>query len=51
MGLIKNKFAVPLALSNPSMLEILFPVTRVRMFSIRAALLKNASLPVGMEKS
>ena len=32
LGLIKNKFAVPFARIKPSILDRLFPVTRVRIF-------------------
>ena len=51
LGLRKNKLAVPLARINPSILEILPPVTRVIMLSIVVALLKKASPPVGTENS
>ncbi len=51
LGLIKNKFAVPLARINPSMLETCPPVTRVIMLLIVKTLLKNASDPVGRENS
>src|SRR5919202_4624634 len=51
LGLRKNRLAVPLARSNPSILETELPVTRLKIFSIRKALLKNASPAVGTENS
>ena len=50
-GLIKNKFAPPLARINPSILEIFPPVTLEKMLTISVALLKKASLPIGTENS
>ena len=50
-GLIKNKFALPLARIKPSIVETFPPVTRLRIFAILSALLKKASLPVDTEKS
>ena len=51
LGLSKNRLALPLAPINPSMLEMFPPVTRVIMLLMLAALLNNASLPVGTENS
>src|SRR5919199_2360113 len=51
LGLRKNRLAVPLARSNPSILETELPVTRLKIFSICKALLKNASPPVGTPNS
>ena len=50
-GLIKNKLALPLARIAPSILEILPPVTRLKILEILDELSKNASFPVGTEKS
>ena len=50
-GLIKNKLALPLAPSKPSIDDILPPVTREKIFSISTALLKKAAPLVGTEKS
>ena len=47
-GFIKNILALPLALIIPSILEIEFPVTLVKMFSTELALLKKASPEVGI---
>src|ERR687886_1424409 len=51
LGLRKNRLAVPLARRSPSILETELPVTRLKIFSICKALLKNASPPVGTENS
>ena len=51
LGLIRNRFAVPLARINPSILEICPPVTRVMMLSIAGELSKRASVSVGREKA
>jgi len=50
-GLIRNKFAVPFALSIPSILEILPPVTREKILTTSAELLKKACPNVGTENS
>ena len=50
-GLSRNKLALPLARSNPSIFEMLPPVTREKILAISAALLKNAEPSVATEKS
>ena len=49
--LIKNKLAPPDPRIIPSILEIFPPVTRLKIFTISLALLKEATPSVGMENS
>jgi hypothetical protein len=50
LGLIKKRFALPLAPISPLIKEVEFPVTRVKILPIAGLLLKITLAPSGTEK-